>query len=198
MPVERLSAALRSTTVVSRGPKPVPVLRALGVPVTVMIPEPNTWREIVDAVAARRERRIAVQEYGRPNASLHAALEELGARVTPVALYRWEMPDDLSPLREAAMRIARGECDVVLFTSSIQLEHLLVVAATINMEQEVRSVLAERVVVASVGPVMSDALTAEGITPDVVPRHPKMWALVKAAAEEAAAVLIRKQTGVGQ
>ncbi len=63
MPVERLAAALRRVIIVSRGPKPVPLLRALGVPVAVVVPEPNTWKEIVEAVAVRPERRIAVQEY---------------------------------------------------------------------------------------------------------------------------------------
>src|SRR3954453_5320676 len=47
MPEDRIGAALRRVTIVSRGPKPVGVLRLLGVPVHVMIPEPNTWREIV-------------------------------------------------------------------------------------------------------------------------------------------------------
>jgi hypothetical protein len=39
---------------------------------------------------------------------------------------------------------------------------------------------------------MNDALNAEGIPPDVVARHPKMWALVRAAAEEACRVLAVK------
>src|SRR5688572_30204143 len=46
MPVERLAEALRRATIVSRGPKPVGVLKQLGVPIHLMIPEPNTWREI--------------------------------------------------------------------------------------------------------------------------------------------------------
>ena len=47
-------------------------------------------------------------------------------------------------------------------------------------------------VVGSIGPVMSDALAAEGIHADVVPRHPKMWALVKAASEQASALIAMK------
>src|SRR5579864_4146968 len=101
IPPERLGAALRRATIVSRGPKPVGVLRSLEVPVSMMIPEPNTWKEILAAVAGRPERRIAVQEYGRPNLEMNQALEKLGAVVTPIALYRWELPDDLQPLREA-------------------------------------------------------------------------------------------------
>jgi uroporphyrinogen-III synthase len=158
----------------------------------VVGPEPNTWREIITAVAERPERQIAVQEYGRLNTPLHDALRALGAEVTPVALYRWELPHDLQPLRQAVARVAGGGCDVVLFTSSIQLEHLLHIAASMGLEAEVRSALKERIVVGSIGPVMNDALDAQGIRPDVVPRHPKMWALVKAAAEQSAAVMASK------
>jgi uroporphyrinogen-III synthase len=193
MPVERLSEALRRVTIVSRGPKPVGVLKSLGVPIHLMIPEPNTWKEIVDAVALRTERRIAVQEYGRPNLEMNQALEALGATVTPIALYRWELPDDLEPLRDAARRLAARECDVVLFTSSIQLDHLMEVASELGLEAAVRAALLEDIAIASIGPVMTSALTASGYTPDIIPKHPKMWSLVKAAAEEAGAVLAAKR-----
>jgi len=179
---ERFAAALRRAAIVSRGPKPLAVLRALGVPVAVVVPEPNTWKEIVEAVAARPERRIAVQEYGRSNPEMNAALEALGARVTPIAGYRWELPEDLEPLREAVRRLAAREVDVVLFTSSIQLDHLLAVARTMSLEAEVLATLTGEARVASIGPVMTSALEARGIKAQVVPRQPKMWALVKAAA----------------
>ena len=93
-----------------------------------MVPEPNTWKEVVEAVASRPERRIAVQEYGRPNPEMTSALEALGAQVTPFAIYRWDLPSDLEPLCEAARRLAAREVDVVLFTSSIQLDHLFQIA----------------------------------------------------------------------
>ena len=189
MPAERLGAALRRATIVSRGPKPVGILRTLAVPVQVMIGEPNTWKEIVAAVAARPERRVAVQEYGRPNAEMNAALEALGATVAPIALYRWELPDDLAPLREAARRLAAGQIDVVLFTSSIQLDHLFEIARELGVEGVVKKALAGGVAVASVGPVMTASLEAQGIVPAIIPLHPKMPALVKAAAEQCGAVL---------
>jgi uroporphyrinogen-III synthase len=195
MPLDRLSAALRRVTIVSRGPKPVGVLKSLDVPIGIIIPEPNTWKEIVDAVAGRSERRLAVQEYGRPNTEMNQALEQLGATVTPVALYRWELPDDLAPLREAARRLAALEYDLVLFTSSIQFDHLIEIAQTLGIEADVRRALANTVV-ASIGPVMTSALIAHGCPPDIIPKHPKMWSLVKAASEEALPLLARKRPGV--
>lgn len=195
VPPERLGAALRRTAIVSRGPKPIPILRALGVPIAVMIPEPNTWREIVDAVRARPERRLAIQEYGRPNREMNAALEALGATVAPVALYRWELPDDLGPLREAARRLAAGEVDVAIFTSSIQLDHLLEIAAELGLGEQVMEALRSRIVIASVGPVMTGALVNLGLPPDIVPDHPKMGALVKAAGDRAVAVRKERKAG---
>src|SRR5262249_33960428 len=53
MPLDRLSAALRRVTIVSRGPKPVGVLKSLEVPIHIIIPEPNTWKEIVEIIAPR-------------------------------------------------------------------------------------------------------------------------------------------------
>ena len=193
MPVERLGAALRRATIVSRGPKPVGILRTLGVPVEIMIGEPNTWKEIVEAVAARPERRIAVQEYGRPNREMNAALEALGASVAPMAIYRWELPDDLEPLREAVRKLAARQVDVVLFTSSIQLDHLFEVARTLSLETDVKGALTEDVAVASVGPVMTASLEAQGIIPAIIPLHPKMPGLVKAAAEQAGALLAARR-----
>ena len=193
MPVERLAAALRRVTIVSRGPKPVPVLRAMNVPVHVVVPEPNTWKEIVDAVAGRLERRIAVQEYGRPNLEMNAELERLGALVTAVAIYRWELPDDREPLREAASRLAGHQFDIVIFTSSIQLDHLLEIARDLKIEKAVLRVLREDVAVASVGPVMTAALESYGIHADVIPNHPKMGSLVKAAAELGPGTLCAKR-----
>jgi uroporphyrinogen-III synthase len=196
MPEQRIADALRRITVISRGPKPVGILRALGVPIHVTIPEPNTWREIVDAIAARTERRIAVQEYGRPNRAMNAALAAIGAEVTPVALYRWELPEDVAPLEEAVRRLAAGDIDVVLFTSSIQFDHLMEIARRMGLGEAVRASLCGTVAVGSIGPVMTDCLVANGCPPDITPRHPKMWALVKAAADEAPSVLVQKRKGV--
>ena len=193
MPVERLAAALRRVSIMSRGPKPVPLLRAMNVPVHVVVPEPNTWKEIVAAVIVRPERRIAVQEYGRPNLEMNAALERLGAQVTPIAIYRWELPDDREPLREAARRLAARTIDVVIFTSSIQLDHLFEIARELGNEIQVLEALRDDVAIASVGPVMTATLEAYGLPVDIIPNHPKMGPLVKAASESAAAVLCSRR-----
>ena len=177
----------------SRGPKPLPVLRELGARAQIVVPEPNTWKEIVEAVAARPERRIAVQEYGRPNLEMNAALQQLGATVTPIVLYRWELPADVEPLQTAARGLAERQFDAVLFTSSIQLDHLMMIANGLGLEPQVYSAFREYTAIASVGPVMTACLQAAGIPVEIVPIHPKMGALVKAASEMAPAILARKR-----
>ena len=189
----RLGAALGRVTIVSRGPKPLPILRELGVRAQIVVPEPNTWKEIVEAVAPRAERRIAVQEYGRPNVEMNAALENLGASVTPIVLYRWELPADIGPLQIAARRLAERQIDVVLFTSSIQLDHLMMIAEGLGIQGHAAGALREYTAIASVGPVMTASLEAAGFPVDIVPMHPKMAALVKVASEMSPMVLGQKR-----
>lgn len=198
IPAERLGAAFRRASVVSRGPKPIPLLRALQVPIAELIPEPNTWREVVTAVSRRirdlGQTRIAIQEYGRPNLEMNRTFEELGATVTPFALYRWELPEDIEPLKSAVMGLAADAFEVIVFTSSIQLDHLFEIAQRLNLADAVQHALKHRVVIASIGPVMTDALRAQGFEPDIQPQSPKMGALVKAASENSTAALGRKRT----
>src|SRR6516164_6717999 len=99
-----LAKALRNVAVVVRGSKPLNVMREWGVPVAVTVPEPNTWREILEATKDRPEKRIAVQEYGRPIPDLIEGLRDRGAEVTPVPVYQWDLPQDLGPLHEAMRR----------------------------------------------------------------------------------------------
>jgi uroporphyrinogen-III synthase len=120
-------------------------------------------------------------------------VEALGAQVCTIAIYRWALPDDAAPLREAVRRIASRECDVVLFTTSIQLIHLLDVARDMGRLAEVRLALVEDLAIGSVGPVMDATLADYGFAPDIVPAHPKMAVLVRTAAEIAASVVARKR-----
>ena len=192
-PAERLGAALRRVTIVSRGSKPLPVLSELGARAQIVVPEPNTWKEIVEAVAPRPERRIAVQEYGRPNSEMNAALKALGASVMPIVVYRWDLPVDLGPLETAARNLAERQFDVILFTSSIQLDHLLTIASRLGIEPRVARALREYTAIASVGPVMTATLQVAGLPVDIVPSRPKMAALVKVASERAVPVLSQKR-----
>ena len=197
-PREQFVAALRRVAVVARGPKPVAALRELGVPVTLAVPEPNTWRELLRALDERRDllplngRRVAVQEYGMSNRELLAGLAERGARVTPVPVYQWALPEDTAPLREAVAAITRGEIDVVLFTTSVQVPHLLQVATEMNLKETLHRAFA-RMLVGSIGPITSEELRRHGLAADFEPTHPKMGFLVKEMADRSAELLRQKR-----
>jgi uroporphyrinogen-III synthase len=87
----------------------------------------------------------------------------------------------MGPLREAVERMARGEFDVVLFTTSVQPEHLLRVAAEAGRESQVKAGL-QRAFVASIGPTTTETLEELGIRVDFEPSHPKLGILVNEAA----------------
>jgi len=191
-PPHAFAEALRKIKVVARGPKPAAVLREMQVPITVNVPEPNTWRELLTAIGDFPERHIAVQEYGKSNLELLAALRTHGAEVTAVRVYQWDLPEDTAPLREAVRRIVEGEADIAIFTTSIQLTHLLRIAAEAGLEESVLDHL-RGMVVASIGPSTSETLEESGIQPDIIPTRPKMGFLVKEVAEQAAATIERKR-----
>jgi len=184
---EFLAALGRIPTIV-RGPKPQAVLRELGVPIAVAVPEPNTWREILSAIDEAAiplsRRRVAVQEYGRGNPELLAGLEAKGASVMRVPVYRWALPEDCGPLRRAIMAIIEGQVDLVLFTTSVQVDHLLQVAGESGLEESLRAALRDTVV-ASIGPMCSEALREHSLVVDLEPEHPKMGHLVVTAARHA-------------
>ena len=193
-------AALSRTRVAARGPKPVAVLRELGITPWLTAPEPNTWRELLSALDSKATEqplqgaRLAVQEYGVSNQQLLEGLRARGARVTTVSVYRWALPEDVEPLRVAARGVAGGEVDVALFTTATQVVHLLQVAESIGLEPQVREALAS-VAVASIGPTTSAELREQGIPIDIEASHPKMGFLVREAAEHTADVLRTKGSG---
>ena len=105
-------------------------------PVAVSVPEPNTWREILAATENRPERRIAVQEYGRTSVELIEGLRgrrrgsHHGSGVS-MGSARWIWGRCAKRYAE----FARGEFDVLLLTTSVQVAHLLRVASEMGLEQ---------------------------------------------------------------
>jgi len=191
-------AALSRTRLAARGPKPLAVLRELGLTPWVLAPEPNTWRELLAALDAKAHEhglagsRVAVQEYGVSNPQLLEGLRARGAAVTSVPVYRWALPEDVEPLRNAARSIAAGGIDVAMFTTATQVVHLLQVAGDLGLRTQVLEGLAS-MAVASIGPTTSDELREHGIAIDVEASRPKMGFLVRDTAERARAVVKAKR-----
>ena len=190
--------ALANTRVVARGPKPLAVLREMQVPIWVIVPEPNTWRETLAAIDARADDRplrgahVAVQEYGVSNDELLDGLTDRGARVLRVRVYRWALPEDLAPLKRAVGAIADGQVDVIVFTTSVQVVHLWQVLQDMDADAAVRRGLAG-MVVASIGPSTSEELRRHQIDVDLEASHPRFGMLIRELAERSAPLLQAKR-----
>ena len=197
---DEIVRALTRLTVVGRGPKSVKVLQEFKVPVTMSIPEPNTWREILEELDESprgftlQGSRVAVQEYGISNEAFIHELRERGAEVLRVPVYRWALPEDLGPLRRALDAILAGTARVALFTHGTQAYHVLQVAAENGLKEKLLEAF-ERCLVCSVGPSCTEALLTNGVAVDLEPLHSRMGTLVYEAARRAEELLGQK-TGV--
>ncbi len=200
---EQLASLLNKVTVVARGPKPVAALREMAVRVSLSVPEPNTWRDLLSVLDEKKAefplqgRRVAMQQYGISNPELCAGLEERGATVTPVCVYEWTLPEDTGPLQAAVTSIIRGEVHVMLVTSSVQIRHLFQVAESIASQNALGAALA-RVVIASIGPLTSEELHSRGLNVDIECTHPKMGYLVQEAAEKSGYLFQLKKGGTAR
>ena len=192
---QRFLDALTDMRTVARGPKPVAALKELGIQPTLRVPEPNTWREVLQTLDAQlpvANLVVGVQEYGTSNPSLVAGLEARGASVVTVRVYTWDLPEDTRPLEENVRRMAAGDVDVALFTTATQVDHLMKVAEGLDLAQPLRQA-ARHIVFASVGPTTSEALREHDLPVDLEPPHPKMGTLVQTAARRAAEILTLKE-----
>ena len=192
---DAFAAALKRARIVARGPKPVAALRELGLAPDVLVPEPNTWRELLttlDRELPVAGKRVAVQEYGRTNPELIDGLEARAATVMRVPIYRWDYPEDASQLRDGVARLAAADVDLALFTSAKQIDHLLETARQLGCLDALLAA-GRRVVFASIGPVCSAAMQAAGLPVDLEPEHPKMGHLVGAIAQRGRDLLAAKR-----
>lgn len=190
-------AALRQTVLVARGPKPVAALKNLGLSPTLTVPEPNTWHDLITTLDAYRPvkgLRVAVQEYGVSNQELLSALQERGAHVTAVPVYRWALPEDTGPLASVIEAILAGTAHVMLVTNAAQIDHVMQFVDGRGETRRFKDACA-RMMVASIGPTASERLREYDLPVDLEPTHPKMGILVKEASEQAATILHRKQSG---
>ncbi|WP_197453585.1 uroporphyrinogen-III synthase [Caulifigura coniformis] len=194
---EDVVAEMNRHPVCIRGPKPAVVLRNWTVRIDHRAPEPNTWREVLTILDANAVplsgTTVAVQEYGKPSIELYDELRRRGATVVTVPVYRWELPADLEPLKDAIRRCVAGEFDALLFTSAQQAHHVLQVADQIGLREQWLAA-ANRCVIGSIGPTATETLVELNLKPDLEPDHPKMGPLVSETMSKAPSLLSAKQS----
>ncbi|EKK00028.1 uroporphyrinogen III synthase, uroporhyrinogen decarboxylase [Rhodopirellula baltica SH28] len=184
---QRLIDALSDITTICRGPKPVAVMREFGLKPTHRVPEPNTWRELlqtIDAGIPIANQTIGIQEYGVSNKQLIAGLEARGAIAESVKVYGWEFPEDTQPLKANTLALAEGERDILLVTSAHQVVNLLRMAEDLGVSDSLRDGLSKTAIV-SIGPTTSDMLREHDLAIAMEPSHPKMGHLVSESARDA-------------
>lgn len=194
---EQFLNALRAVRIVTRGPKPEQVLRELKVKTTASAPEPSTWHEVLATMDRTfgeelKTLRVAIQEYGASNPELLAELTQRTGEVIKVPVYQWALPHDLKPLRECVHGIANADIDVVLFTTAVQVIHLMMVAQQMNSIPALMRGL-RSVVVISIGPTTTAEMLHYGITPDFEPSRPKLGFLINEAARYSGDLLGKKR-----
>jgi uroporphyrinogen-III synthase len=194
---EKFLNALRSVKIAARGPKSSSALREAGIPITIVAPEPFTWRVLVQAMEEKfgsdlTGMNIAVQEYGTSNPELLTALAEKSVSITRVLVYQWALPEDVQPLREAVVALAHGHVDVVLFMNAGQVAHLFLMAERMGYADALYEGFCTTLI-CSIGPSTTEGLSMYRLTPDFEPSQSKMGFLIKEIAENAENLLKQKR-----
>jgi uroporphyrinogen-III synthase len=162
--------ALGNLRSITRGPKPARALREIGLAPGLAAATP-TSEGVAEALAPEdiAGRPIGVQLYpgDGPNALL-ATLQTRGALLKPVTPYRYASQAETAQVIGAIEEMIAGRVDVIAFTSTPQVERLFDVAEKAGIGLKLKDAFAH-VSVASIGPVVEEALHHHGILQMVQP-----------------------------
>ena len=165
-------AAIAKARRYARGPKPVRALREIGLEADVQTETPTS--EGVAAMLAQQDlkgHRVGLQLYpDKDHGKLIAAITTLGAAVEPVLPYIYDGQAADTNIVAAIGEMAQRRVDAIALTSSGQVRRLIDVARAHNCEDQLRAGL-KHTPVASVGPVVSDELKANGLHTDIYPAN---------------------------
>jgi uroporphyrinogen-III synthase len=177
----RLLDVLAKTAVAVRGPKPTGALRARGARIDLSAADPYTTTEVLAAIAGvdLAGADVVVQRYGVTNTGLEEALKARGARVIEIPTYRWSLPSDTAPLVGLIDALERGGVDAVAVTNAAQIYNLFELAGKLGRAAALRGGL-NATLIASVGPVSSEALRRHGVKVGLEASPPKLGPLMTA------------------
>jgi len=165
-------AALAKAKRYACGPKPVRALREIGLEANVQTETPTS--EGVAAMLAQENlkgHRVGLQLYpDKDHGKLIAAITSYGATVEPVLPYIYDGQAADTNIVAAIGEMAQRRVDAIALTSSGQVRRLIDVARAHNCEDQLRAGL-KQTPVASVGPVVSDELKANGLHTDIYPAN---------------------------
>jgi uroporphyrinogen-III synthase len=164
-------AALGRTPTLTRGPKPALALKEIGLAPTKTARAPTTD----GVIATLRQESLTGQTVGYtlsgvPNPALEQYLTEAGATPRAVLPYVYAPGASTERVRELIGRMADGGVDVLIFTSSPQVDRLFEAAKELGVEALLDAGL-KRVRIAAVGPVVAETLQTKGRKADICPEQ---------------------------
>jgi uroporphyrinogen-III synthase len=164
-------AALGRVRTLARGPKPGQALKEIGLAPTQTAPAPTT-EGVLAALRgeALQGQAAGVTLAGAPNPTLEQGLADLGARVHPVLPYIYAPAADDQRILDLVGRLDHGSVDVLVFTSSPQVDRLFEVTSVHDRAAELRRGLA-KTRVAAVGPVVAQDLRRRGAEVHICPEQ---------------------------
>jgi uroporphyrinogen-III synthase len=179
-----LLSGLRRVTNVCRGQKPWKPLKDREVPIGVTVPSPYTTSDVLRTLEALplAGKGVALLHYGERSDALAGAVTAAGGRLLELCLYEWRLPEDTRPLERLIDSLISNELDALVFTTQVQVRHLLQVAAASGKATALLEALRGPIIVTAVGPTTAAALEAAGIDVQVTPGNPKMGPMISALA----------------
>jgi uroporphyrinogen-III synthase len=168
---DEVVAVLGKTRTVTRGPKPVKALKEIGLAPSIVATAPTT-----EGIIATLNQEplsgatVGVQFHGEVNEHLLEFLHRAGATPAAIQPYYYAPAADAERVAELIARMARGDIDVIVFTSSPQVDRLHEVA----QERGLSSFLGEglnKTCIAAIGPIAADSIGAKGWRVDITPEQ---------------------------
>ncbi|MEV0244339.1 uroporphyrinogen-III synthase [Streptomyces sp. NPDC050674] len=181
---EELLARLGGVRIMARGPKVKGAVRAAGL-TEEWSPSSESMAEVLDRLLEEGVDglRIAIQLHGEPLPGFVEALEEGGAEVLGVPVYRWMPPEDITPVDRLLDATVARALDAVTFTSAPAAASLLSRAKERGLLDEVLAALGHDVLPACVGPVTALPLQSRGID-TIQPERFRLGPLVQLLCQE--------------
>lgn len=176
--LESVSAA----QVMARGPKAAGAALAAGLQVSHSTP-PTRSVELVSHLrsTAATGSRIAVQLDGSGSQQLVDGLRHAGFEVQEVAVYRSTLPSDAGAAERLVMAVCDRTVDAVAFTSAVAVDNFFAIAERLGqIKGAAASFGTGNVPAVCVGHACAEAASRHGVRFLVVPRRPRLGAMVQA------------------
>ena len=175
-----LMETLTGVRIWARGAKVRGAVQGAGLQESLVPDVAETSEELAGLLLAQgvAGRRMAIQLHGSADLDVMQALDDAGAEVEAVPVYRWgPAPDPLGVERAVSQVCARG-FDAVVFASAPGARAFLQAARDTGCFEELLVAMTQDVVPAAVGPVTAEPLREAGLDP-LIPDRYRLGALVR-------------------